>query len=182
MTEPQDNVTSLARAPLSYVALTLALPLATGCVSEPRAGAPAALVSAQRVLAKDFGERAASKRTGRLSALPRSFTAELERPSRWLRAATGIDQEARRASRAAASIRAGVASAATRHPTELGRWLLDVREFERDAAEDIQLSTRLLGTSLHPLGEISDREHRTDPTDDRPELTFWQRLKRRLRL
>ena len=31
MTDPQDNVTSLARAPLLYVALTLALPLATGC-------------------------------------------------------------------------------------------------------------------------------------------------------
>ena len=82
----------------------------------------------------------------------------------------------------ATSIRAGVTAAATRHPTELDRWLLDVKAFERDAAEDLALSMRLLGTSLHPLSETSDREHRTDPTDDRPELTFWQRLRRRLRL
>ncbi|MBK8100764.1 MAG: hypothetical protein IPK26_27065 [Planctomycetes bacterium] len=32
------------------------------------------------------------------------------------------------------------------------------------------------------LPESDDRRHRTDPRDDRPEATFWERLRRRLRL
>ena len=182
MTELRNNTTSLGRVHTPRAALAVALLLLAGCVSEPQPGATAALVSAQRLLASEFGQRAANERTRRLSALPQALGTELERPSRWLRSSAGIEREARRASHAATSIRAGVTAAATRHPTELDRWLLDVKAFERDAAEDLALSMRLLGTSLHPLSETSDREHRTDPTDDRPELTFWQRLRRRLRL
>lgn len=40
----------------------------------------------------------------------------------------------------------------------------------------------MLGLDRRPLGEPSDREHRTDPNDDRPEATLWQRLARRLGL
>lgn len=32
------------------------------------------------------------------------------------------------------------------------------------------------------LSEPDDRRHRTDPADDRPEPTLWERLRRRLRL
>jgi hypothetical protein len=38
----------------------------------------------------------------------------------------------------------------------------------------------LLGFAHAPLPEISDRRHRTDPNDSRPEATWLQRLRRRL--
>jgi len=52
----------------------------------------------------------------------------------------------------------------------------------RDVADDTAKLPAVFGLDRRPLGEIDDREHRTDPHDDRPEATLWQRIARRLRL
>ena len=49
-------------------------------------------------------------------------------------------------------------------------------------AEDLANLPAILGLERRPMGEHDDREHRTDPDDDRPEKTFGQRLLRRLGL
>jgi len=49
-------------------------------------------------------------------------------------------------------------------------------------ADCLALLPTLFGFDHRMLGEPSDREHRTDPHDDRPEATLWQRLSRRLGL
>jgi hypothetical protein len=55
------------------------------------------------------------------------------------------------------------------------------RATARFAAALADLPT-IFGLDRRPLGEPSDREHRTDPNDNRPEATLWQRLARRLGL
>jgi len=49
-----------------------------------------------------------------------------------------------------------------------------------DVAEALAGVPMLLGFDRRPLGEWDDREHRTDPHDDRPEATLWRRVARRL--
>jgi hypothetical protein len=49
-------------------------------------------------------------------------------------------------------------------------------------ASALSVVPHVLGLDRRPLGEPSDREHRTDLHDERPEATFWQRLWRRLQL
>lgn len=49
-------------------------------------------------------------------------------------------------------------------------------------ADCLALLPVMFGFDRRMLGEPSDREHRTDPHDDRPEATLWQRLSRRLGL
>ena len=56
----------------------------------------------------------------------------------------------------------------------------DPNRFAATTARDLERAGFLLGLERRPLGEIDDREHRTDPDDDRPEKTFWQRLWRRV--
>ncbi len=52
-------------------------------------------------------------------------------------------------------------------------------DFANKVARNIANTTRFLGLERRPLGEPSDPEHRTDPTDDRPVMTWWQRIRRR---
>ena len=49
-------------------------------------------------------------------------------------------------------------------------------------ADDLANLPAILGLERRPLGEHDDREHRTDPHDDRPEKSFGERLLRRLGL
>jgi hypothetical protein len=49
-------------------------------------------------------------------------------------------------------------------------------------AENLANLPAMLGLERRPIGEIDDREHRTDPHDDRPEMSFGERLLRRLGL
>jgi len=139
------------------------------------------MVSARRILALDFSAPKTAANVDRLTGLPASLQDELLRPQAWRSEGRVLRDEGKRAAAVPAQLRAGAAFELGRRPTAAGRMLPDLHKWEQDLADDLDLSMRLLGTSRHPMGEISDREHRTDPNDDRPELTFWQRLRRRLR-
>lgn len=52
----------------------------------------------------------------------------------------------------------------------------------QQTASALSVVPYVLGLDRRPLREPSDREHRTDLHDDRPEVTFWHRIWRRLQL
>jgi hypothetical protein len=49
-------------------------------------------------------------------------------------------------------------------------------------AADLANLPAMLGLERRAMGEHDDREHRTDPNDNRPEKSFGERLARRLGL
>ena len=155
--------------------------LAASCVHAPSRDQAGPLASAQRLLAREFGAGVTSSRLARLSELPGTMTDELTRVSRWQHGGRDWTSELRRPSGVATGLRDAAGAELSRAPSLERAWP-NLRALEQDMANDLDLVTKLIGTSLHPLGEISDREHRTDPNDQRPEQTFWQRLRRRLRL
>ena len=163
------------------LAFAAATALATACVSEPTPDEQGPMVSARRILALDFSAPKTAARVDRLTELPAAMQDELLRPEAWRSEERVLRDEVQRATAVPGQLRAGATAELGRRPTAFGRMLPDLHKWEQDLADDLDLSMRLLGTSRHPMGEISDREHRTDPNDDRPELTFWQRLRRRLR-
>jgi len=55
-------------------------------------------------------------------------------------------------------------------------------EFAARLASDLANLPAMLGLERRPMGEHDDREHRTNPDDNRPEKTFGERLLRRLGL
>ena len=169
----------ILRRNLAYAAAAAAL--ATSCVSEPNPDEQGPMVSARRVLALDFGAPKTAARVDRLTGLPETLQDELLRPEAWHNDERVLHDELQRVTAVPGRLRAGATAELGRRPTAADRMLPDLHKWEQDLADDLDLSMRLLGTSQHPMGEISDREHRTDPNDDRPELTFWQRLRRRLR-
>ena len=172
---------AMSRTPrLSPAAALLSL-AAAGCIHAPDPAASGPLSSARRLLAREFSPAAAEASIQTLGKLPGALTRELTRPAKWrLQRATASDA-LRRAGGVAQRLAGGVAHELARRPA-LDQAIPDLHAFEQDMADDLDLSMKLLGTSLHPLAEPDDRRHRTDPSDDRPEATFWQRLRRRLRL
>jgi hypothetical protein len=73
----------------------------------------------------------------------------------------------------------------TRRPSSrtVDEVLLDEPERVAHLVDDARTDLPVLLVIAHrPLGEIDDKRHRTDPDDDRPEATMWQRIARRLGL
>ncbi|MCK5944198.1 MAG: hypothetical protein KAI24_19585 [Planctomycetes bacterium] len=161
------------------------LPLAllfAGCVGSPRDDESGPRFSAQRLLALDFGTRTSARRLDRLTTLPAAFVEELQRGNGVADELRPLHDDVRRVSLLPGKLLEGFAFEARRHPLRLDLLLPSRFEFEQDVADDLANGLFLLGPSLHPLGEISDREHRTRHDDDRPERTLLERLRRRLRL
>ncbi|MGC6489515.1 MAG: hypothetical protein ACON4Z_17855 [Planctomycetota bacterium] len=173
-------MTSTAR--ISAGAGLLLLLLLSACVAPPAPDSEGALPSAQRLLAAEFGAQATAERVDRLAAAPGALLDSLRWPTAWSRERQPLRRELGRAEALPARLQAGALAELRRHPARPGWWRAQVLDWEQDLADDLDLSMRLLATSPRPLNEISDREHRVDPQDTRPELTFWERLRRRLGL
>ncbi|MDA7936419.1 hypothetical protein N9B90_00600 [bacterium] len=163
-----------------------ALVMLTSCVAKPDRDDKGFMVSAQRVLALEFGVSAAGSRQARLTSLPSAVASEITRASKSLgqnhehSVGSAIGSEFRRVGRVADLGAQFFGAELTRHPHKFdGVWPSSF-EFEQNTADGFQTAVWLLGPSQHALGEISDYKHRTDHDDKRPEATFWQRLRRRL--
>jgi hypothetical protein len=178
---PMRTMMRLPSTTVRATAPILALLLA-GCVGSPPANDRGVRISAQRLLALDFGSKVTGARIDRLTTLPAAFGDELQRPTIWSDGNRPLRDELRRATNLPGQLRAGARFELLRAPRRLDLLLPDLHDFEQDVADDLDQGLRLFGTGLHPLGEISDREHRVDHRDERPELTLLQRLRRRLRL
>lgn len=161
--------------------LVLPLALAGGCTAPPpEARGPRA--GLERMLAIDFGSSAMARRHAGWTRVRSGVAAELRRPSAWPRTLAGADDELQRLHTAKTDATSLLAAEAKRHPTVPATLQVAPNTWARDLAASLAALPAVLGLEHRPLREPGDREHRTDPNDDRPEATLWQRLARRLRL
>ena len=161
---------------------TAPLALMAACATHPGAAQNGAVGSVRRFVAAELSANAIAEQASQITALPRLLGAELERVHHWPDVARGLRSELRGARQISRQLYSGARAELARRPRRLDPITPNVRDWEQHMADDLDLTMRLLGTSPQPLSEISDRSHRTDPRDNRDELTFWQRLRRRLRL
>ena len=162
---------------------TLALAiLFAGCVATEEPGRIPTLPTARRLLVAEFGAQTTAERLDRIAAAPRALVDSVRWPTAWSRGRRPLQSELDRAAKLPRSLAAGAGAELQRRPRRDGWWTGAVLDWEQDLANDLDLTMRLLATSPRPLGEIRDRTHRVDPADDGPEPTFWERLRRRLRL
>lgn len=171
-----------ASAPIACTALLL-----SACWSTPEVGRPrTAAQSLQRPLDPDFTTASFAARTRRLGSV---FHRLIQEPGRAARAATApgraLRSELARAEDLPATATGFVHREAYRTGSlhdDVGEVVHEVAAVEGDFDGHRTALARLLNVDDAPLGEISDRRHRTDPADERPEATLWQRILRRLRL
>ena len=160
--------------------------LTAGCVARPDHDQKGLLAGTQRVLALDFGRSVTGIRVNRLTQLPAAFAGEMQRAQPTLQMGgdrslvTATSNELRRTSliQARASQLWVTESKRRPHPLE-GVWPSSY-EFAENTANSIDTIGGMLGPSRRPLNEIGDYTHRTDHADNRPVLSLWQRLRRRL--
>ena len=152
------------------------------CIAEPGRDERGPLASAQRLLAIDFGRQRAATRLRRFEQVPGMLKVELHRGRTIADELPGLLTEAQRGRGLWRDARDGARSELTRRPRNLTRLLPSPHELAQRTADGLYVGTLLFGSGLHPLGEISDREHRTEHTDDRPEVPLWRRIWRRLGL
>lgn len=158
-----------------------------GCWSAPELGAVRTPVqSLRRPLEPDLTTAAFAARGRRLSHVLDELTGEPGRaadltavPGRLLHTELTRSREL---PGTATKLLGGEARRAARLADGTGMLWDRLLEPEGDDTHHVTATARLLGIDRAPMGEISDRRHRTDPADDRPELSLWQRLVRRLRL
>ena len=160
--------------------------LPTGCYTAPELKAhPSWPERIQRVFASDFSTTGWARRS---EALRRPFTAvpgELLRVERFktvpAAAAESVARAGERIPQTVATLAANELERPLNARTSVFARLAPDR-IAHDVGEAAASVPHVLGLDRRPLGEIDDREHRTDPHDDRPEATLWQRIARRLRL
>lgn len=166
--------------------LVVAAPWPCGCYAAPELGAPKSPVhSLQRTLSPDFSTSSAAARSHSVSRALAHFAAEPARAG----AIPGTAGEVVGAESARVGSLPGSAAnlARTEVQRPVGEGVANVIEGAPDqAARRLQhamhRAPEVLGADRRPLGEIDDYRHRTDPNDLEPEATFWQRIRRRLRL
>jgi hypothetical protein len=155
-----------------------------GCINTSGASARGPLHGLESWLTPDFGVESFARRADRLSQLGPHAAAEAARAGRLTAVPGKIVEHDAKALAGMPDRFTGIAS------SELGRrpHLRSVApmgtpdEIAARWAENLANLPAMLGLERRPLGEIDDREHRTDPHDDRPEKTFGERLLRRLGL
>lgn len=145
------------------------------------------IATAQRMLALDFSPRAAERQSLAWQRLRASVGTEAQRAGRLPSPTSVLAAELQRSGRsceaAAATVAAATVAVMARKPRPLPKALrTDPAQWAAclvDALAALPAALRL----EHPaMSEPTDRRHRTDPGDDRPEATLAQRLARRLRL
>ena len=156
------------------------------CIAPPPREADGLLVGAQRVLALDFSSKATGPRLKRLHRIPEALVGEMLRAKATLSiggdhpATATLEQELLRSKSVTKQVLNLFESETKRRPSATSALWPTSFQFAQNTANGIDTMTRLIGSDRRPMSEISDRVHRTDHTNQRPELTLWQRLQRRL--
>lgn len=158
------------------------LPLVAACYAAPQADDRSFAASCQRTFAADLSQPGFARRTESIGRGSQGLASELSRSTRlptaplpWTvgpapqtdlptQLATDLQTEAARLPQLTSS----AAALASRlfAPQAIGT-----------ATDTVPTA---LGLDRAPLGDPDDAEHRTDPSDQQPEATLWQRLRRRL--
>lgn len=152
-----------------------------GCTAVP-AEERGPLATAQRMLAIDFGPQAAAKQSRAWQRVRGIVGAEAPRAGALPTPTTELQAELQRATKArttAAATAAGIARKPRPVPMALR---IDPAAWAAGIVDVLAALPAVLRLEQRAPSEPTDRRHRTDPSDDRPEATWLQRLARRLRL
>ncbi len=139
------------------------------------------VAGAQRVLAVDFAPSVLARRSQSLQRQPGHVAGEARRAEALAHVPQAAAGEMKRVAKAPVRARSIAGDELARRP-DLTTVVPSPEELGQRVADDLGAMPAYLGIRHRPLREIDDREHRTDPDDDRPEKTLWQRLSRRLHL
>lgn len=140
------------------------------------------MATAQRMLALDFGQRAAERQSLAWRRLRGAVGAEAQRAGDLPSPGSALAAELQRSGEARAAA-AATGAVVARTPRPLPKSLrTDPAQWAADLVDAFAALPAVLRLEDRAMGEPSDRRHRTDPADDRPEATLAQRLARRLRL
>ena len=159
----------------------LAASLATSACVAPTEPSHSPIKSAQRVLAVDFSPSVLARREQSLQRLPGHVADEARRADSLTTTPADVRDELSRVDHIPATARSLATDELTRRPN-LSAVVPSPDELGRTLSDDLGNVPAYLGIRHRPLRELDDREHRTDPADDRPEQTMWQRVARRLGL
>ena len=166
--------------------LVAATPWPCGCYAAPELGAPKSPVhSLQRTLSPDFSTSSAAARSHSVSRAMAKLAAE---PARTANIPETAGEVVHTETDRVGSLPGSASSLArTEVQRPVGEGVANVIESAPDQAarrlqHGVDRVPEVLGADRRPLGEIDDSRHRTDPNDLEPEATFWQRIRRRLRL
>lgn len=163
----------------AHCALPGLLLLLGACANHAPARRASPLDGLSRVAALDVGPRAMHRRLASLDRVQDRVLDDLPGAAP-AQAAHLLDREAARASRPLDHGEQLFARELARTPALPPAWLPTRSSVGQDLADGLhRVGELLLPAQLLP--ERDDRRHRTDPADDRPEASWWQRLRRRLR-
>lgn len=135
--------------------------------------------SAARVLAIDFGPKAAAASARVLAGLPGAAAREAARAESAAIHFGSVAEEGARARHLATRAAACARDEASRRP-RLADLLPKPDAAAQALANDLGTLPTLLLCEHGPLGEITDRRHRTEASDDRPQASWLDRIRRRL--
>lgn len=139
-----------------------------------------ALQSAAAVLAIDFSPAAVHRRSASWARLPSAMRTEFSRAGELTEPVGAVAPELHRVNDLRSTAGAIAGDELARRPAvpeHLRRWGSTLGQ---NLADDmVEMATAVMGRH-RAMPEIDDRRHRTDPHDDHPEATVWQRLRRRL--
>lgn len=160
--------------------IVLPLLCAACATNDPERHSP--IAAAGRVLAIDFGPAAANRRAAAATAPMRALASELRRTDALQGALLDVPREAGRLGEAKADAQALVVREAGRDPIAATAMLGTPTSHAQRLLNGLAQVPQVLGMHRRPMAELGDRQHRTDPFDDRPEPTWWERVQRRLLL
>jgi hypothetical protein len=162
--------------PLATALLAAAL---SGCRAPTRSTSGDPVAGAQKLLALEFSQRQLVDLEQKFDAGPGWLQRELLRIDRTHAAKTignGMLRRSRRIDERAGELFARETRRRPHVPT------LYPPMTPQRVVDGVDRTAEFLLFGHDPLGEPSDRRHRTELDDDRDEATFWQRIRRRLRL
>jgi hypothetical protein len=166
---------------VAVLQLLLVSMLAGGCAT-PDDDRHSPLAAAQRVLAIDFGPQAFGRRMDGLQRAPGALAGEFRRTSALQTGLPAVEPELARVAVARQRLGDLAGREAARRPQAAADVAHLPQRWTQDLVDALANAPYVLGLHRRPLGERDDRQHRTDPDDQRPEATLWQRIARRLRL
>ena len=165
-----------------YLVLLAAL---TGCITDSRhRSARGPLHGVESWLTPDFGVENFARRADRLAQVGPHAAAEAARAGHLTVVPSKVvERDAKAFAGMPERLSGIVASELERRPHLRSVAVMGTPdEVAARLAANLANLPAMLGLERRPLGEIDDREHRTDPHDDRPEKSFGERLLRRLGL
>lgn len=169
--------------PMPRQILLLAPLLLAACYATPERDDPRVAATLQRLLAADLSHSGFATRAAGVERAQAGLRSELGRLDRWSESPERLARSQHTAETAPQRLRELAAAEGERLgrlPQAAQALLPGPEAATSNLAQGLDTVPEALRLDRPPLDEPSDRAHRTDPRDVRPEATLWQRIWRRL--